>query len=64
MLNNLTHIPVLLVKVISLQERYFWLLKLYNSRYVQFVCFLTQQANSALSLHFISMCICKIVKDY
>ena len=25
-LNNLAHIPVLLVKVISLQERYFWLL--------------------------------------
>jgi len=28
MLNNVAHIPGLLVKVIYLQERHFWLLKL------------------------------------
>jgi hypothetical protein len=48
-LNNLAHIPVILAKGVSLQERHFWLLNLYISRYVQFVGFLTQQANSVLS---------------
>jgi len=57
MLNNLTHISVLLVKGISLQERNFWLLLLYHSRYVQFLGFLTERVNNALSLHFVFMCI-------